>query len=419
MSVETFPPISVGLMGTGEYTTGITPSGQSKSDKKIGVVGVTMFDLRRRGKVSDIVMAGTNGGKFPEIKQHFQKNIGDVYKGLDLSFKGFPEGNLRNAEAYKEALRALPKGSAVIIFTPDSTHFPIASEALNLGHHVLVTKPATQKLEDHQKLIDLAEEKGLVCFVEHHKRFDPAYNDARARAQKLGDFNFYSSYMSQPKMQLETFKSWAGIDSDISYYLNSHHIDIHCWMVEGRYKPVKVTASATTGIATSMGCDPKTEDTITLLVDWENVETPSQRGTAVYTASWAAPLKAGVHSEQRFHYMAAKGEVRVDQAHRGYSIVEDDIGKLDYNPFYVKYSPDENGYFDGQKGYGYVSLEKFIDAAQRVTAGKAKASDFDGKGLPTIKATVLTTAIIHAGRVSLDEKRSVGLVEEGGKLKLV
>ena len=23
-------------------------------------------------------------------------------------------------------------------------------------------------------------------------------------------------------------------------------------------------------------------------------------------------------------------------------------------------SPDENGYFDGQKGYGYGSLEKFI-----------------------------------------------------------
>jgi D-galacturonate reductase len=54
----------------------------------------------------------------------------------------------------------------VIIFTPDSTHFPIASEALNLGHHVLVTKPATQKLEDHQALADLAAEKGLVCFVE-------------------------------------------------------------------------------------------------------------------------------------------------------------------------------------------------------------------------------------------------------------
>ena len=86
-------------------------------------------------------------------------------------------------------------------------------------------------------------------------------------------------------------------------------------------------------------------------------------------------------------------------------------------------------------GYGYVSLEKFIDAAREVTGGRAKASDFEGKGLPTIKAVyacslvvedmilisrrVLTTAIIHAGRVSLDENRSVRLVEESGKWKMV
>lgn len=180
-----------------------------------------------------------------------------------------------------------------------------------------------------------------------------------------------------------------------------------------------------------MGCDPRTEDTITLLVDWVNISDSEKRGTAVYTASWAAPLKAGVHSEQRFHYMASKGEVRVDQAHRGYNIVEDDIGKIDYNPFYVseyefledadiaEYSPDENGYFDGQRGYGYLSLEKFIDAARAVNAGETKAADYEGKGLPTIKATVLTTAILNAGRVSLDEQRSVQIKEEGGKYKLI
>ena len=76
----------------------------------------------------------------------------------------FPDNGLTTQD--KEALQSLPKGSAVIIFTPDSTHFPIASYALNLGLHVLVTKPATQKLEDHQGLIELAREKGLICWVE-------------------------------------------------------------------------------------------------------------------------------------------------------------------------------------------------------------------------------------------------------------
>jgi hypothetical protein len=37
--------------------------------------------------------------QFPEIREHFQKNIGDVYKGLDLDFRGFPESNIRDAEA--------------------------------------------------------------------------------------------------------------------------------------------------------------------------------------------------------------------------------------------------------------------------------------------------------------------------------
>lgn len=45
--------------------------------------------------------------------------------------------------------------------------------------------------------------------------FDPVYSDAKARAKSLGEFNFFSAWMSQPKSQLETFRAWAGKDSDI------------------------------------------------------------------------------------------------------------------------------------------------------------------------------------------------------------
>jgi D-galacturonate reductase len=88
----------------------------------------------------------------------------------------------------------------------------------------MITKPATQLLEHHQHLSSLASSRGLVCWVEHHKRFDPVYSDAKMRSKDIGDFSFFNSYMSQPKSQLETFKAWAGVDSDISYYLNSHHV---------------------------------------------------------------------------------------------------------------------------------------------------------------------------------------------------
>ena len=79
----------------------------------------------------------------------------------------------------------------------------------------------------------------------------------------------------------------------------------------------------------------------------------------------------------------------------------------------MKYSPSESGHFDGQRGYGYISIEKFIDAARSVNAGLAKPSEFDAHGLPTIANTVLTTAILNAGRISLDEKRPVGIKQSG------
>lgn len=81
----------------------------------------------------------------------------------------------------------------------------------------------------------------------------------------------------------------------------------------------------------------------------------------------------------------------------------------------MKYSPSESGHFDGQRGYGYISIEKFIDAARSVNSGASKPTEYDTHGLPTIANTVLTTAILNAGRISLDEKRPVGIAKDGDR----
>ncbi|KAF5852091.1 hypothetical protein GGP41_000835 [Bipolaris sorokiniana] len=345
--------------------------------------------------------------------EHLQKNISEAYNNLDVSFEEFPKEGKTDPNAYKAAIDALPKGSAITIFTPDTTHYPIALYAIERGIHVLITKPAVKLLEHHQKLLETAKKHNVFVYIEHHKRYDPAYADARFRAQKLGDFNYFYSYMSQPKSQLETFKAWAGVDSDISYYLNSHHIDINESMIPG-WKPVRVMASAAKGIATSLGCDPATEDTITLLTNWVKKDDPNKVGTGVYTAGWAAPQKAGVHSNQYFHYMASTGEIRVNQAKRGYDVTDDETGLLWYNPFYMKYAPDEEGNFAGQIGYGYISFEKFIDAVNKLNAGEITLEELDARPLPTLKNTIATTAILEAGRRSLDENRPIDIIEENG-----
>ena len=70
----------------------------------------------------------------------------------------------------------------------------------------MATRPVEKTLKEHQILVEKAKEKNVLLQMEVHKRFDPIYNDARMRIQKLGDFNYFSSYLSQPKIQLETFK---------------------------------------------------------------------------------------------------------------------------------------------------------------------------------------------------------------------
>ncbi|GMH93359.1 hypothetical protein TrVE_jg14329 [Triparma verrucosa] len=394
------PPPSVLMVGTGEYTTGYVGGTASDSDKGAGVVALSMFDFRSRGKVSQIGMCGVNGKKFPGIREHMTKMIGNVYSGLSTECATFPDDTSVDPLAYKTAVKSYKPGDVAIIFTPDDTHFDIALECINAGLHVMVTKPIVKTLKDHQTLAKRAKEIGVLVGVEVHKRLDPFYADARDRAKSLGSLQYLASYMSQPKHQLETFKAWAGKSSDISYYLNSHHVDFSEWVLHGTARPVRVTAAASTGVAKARDID--TEDSITLTVLWENFngDGPKTLGTAVYTSSWVAP-KSDVHSQQRFFMMLEKGEINVDQAHRGYTVSTDASGFASSNPLFMKYTPT-NGKFSGQSSYGVKSFENFIDAVHSINQGATTPDDYNDGSLASVHTTLQGTAILEAGRRSLD-----------------
>ena len=373
------------LFGTGEYTTGWTAAGGSKSDKKMGVVAVVHFDLRVRNLIGQrIGMCGTSGVKFPAIREHIKKNV--TFTGMSTEFESFPADDVaRDAKSYLTALSQFKPGDVCSVFTPDDTHFDIAMAALDHGLHVMVTKPIVKTLKEHIALVAKAKEKGVLLQIEVHKRFDPIYNDACARVKQLGEFNHFVSYMSQPKSQLETFRAWAGISSDISYYLNSHHIDFHVMCMQGIAVPLSVTAVASHGVAEKI-LDRKMEDTITLTVTWKNLAS-GNIGTAVYTASWVA-APADVHSQQRFMCLMEKGEITADQAHRGYTVGQEGEPFGSYNPLYIRNTPDAKGRYCGRSGYGYVSFDKFVQAATEVNNNEAKPEDFDSD-LPTGRSTLL------------------------------
>ena len=67
----------------------------------------------------------------------------------------------------------------------------------------------------------------------------------------------------------------------------------------------------------------------------------------------------------------------------------------------MKYTPDADGYFAGQSGYGYRSIEDCVEAASSIRAGDATPQSYRGR-LATVEDTALVTAILEAGRQSLD-----------------
>jgi D-galacturonate reductase len=79
----------------------------------------------------------------------------------------------------------------------------------------------------------------------------------------------------------------------------------------------------------------------------------------------------------------------------------------------MRYVPDAAGRFAGQTGYGYRSIEAFVEGCSAVRSGAAGAAEVSA-GLASVAATLHVTAILEAGRRSLDAGgAAVRIVYEG------
>jgi predicted dehydrogenase len=64
---------------------------------------------------------------------------------------------------------------AVYIATDTESHFPLAQMAIMAGKHVLLERPATERAEQMQMLINMAAEANVWCSVCYTGRFNPAW----------------------------------------------------------------------------------------------------------------------------------------------------------------------------------------------------------------------------------------------------
>jgi predicted dehydrogenase len=126
---------------------------------------------------------------------------------------------------------------AVGIATPVSTHFDLAKRALEAGKDVWLEKPMTEKVEQGEELIELAEKQKKVLHVDHTFVYTGAVRKIKELVDKgdLGDLIYYDS----TRVNLGLFQQ----DVDVIWDLAPHDISIMDYLMPFKKLAVSATGS--------------------------------------------------------------------------------------------------------------------------------------------------------------------------------
>ncbi len=180
---------------------------------------------------------------YPQVK--LIDNLDDFYKDTDLDI--------------------------IAIATPVAFHFEQAKRALMSDRHVWVEKPMTNNIESAQELIELAEQKGKVLFVDHTFVFTGAIRKIKELidAGELGELIYYDSM----RVNLGLFQQ----DVNVIWDLAPHDISILDYLIP--FKKYEVSANGC--FYYGNGLCPKSHLTIYM----EN------NTVAQINVSWVSPVK--------------------------------------------------------------------------------------------------------------------------------
>jgi predicted dehydrogenase len=212
----------------------------------------------------------------PNLARNFDAN-----PDLELSaICDFSQDRLKAASAlYKQAkLVSDPEElfrdhsiDAIAVATPVSTHYDLAKRALEAGKDVWLEKPMTEKVEQAEDLIELAEKRKKLLHVDHTFVYTGAVRKIKELIDKgeLGNLIYYDSI----RVNLGLFQQ----DVDVLWDLAPHDISIMDYLMPFKKLAVSATGSKYYG----NGIVPKA--LLTIYIENDMV--------AHINVSWVSPVK--------------------------------------------------------------------------------------------------------------------------------
>ncbi|MEU7892346.1 Gfo/Idh/MocA family oxidoreductase [Nonomuraea sp. NPDC049152] len=134
------------------------------------------------------------------------------------------------ATAVKDADELWPRCDLAVIASPNRTHVPLATAALNAGRPVVVDKPLARTAQEARDLVDLATKKRLMLTVFQNRRWDGDFLTLRRLVAEgaLGDvYRLESRFERWRPVPKGGWRESGGEDEvgGLLYDLGSHLVD--------------------------------------------------------------------------------------------------------------------------------------------------------------------------------------------------
>ncbi len=181
----------------------------------------------------------------PNLIRNFNENYNtDIIYACDLDIKRLERIKLRYPTVtattnYKDLLRD-KNLQAVAIATPVRTHYKLIKEVFDAGKHVLIEKPLASKVKEAEELVELANKKNLILFVDHTFIYTGAVKKIKEVifSGGIGDICYFDSV----RVNLGLFQS----DINVIWDLAPHDISIMDYLITEKPKNVVATGASHT-----------------------------------------------------------------------------------------------------------------------------------------------------------------------------
>jgi len=312
------------------------------------VILPTLFQQRRGGVIGKITVASRRAATIERLRQVFPR---EKFAGIPDPAKAGLESS--QPEAYREAIRTLPKPGVVIVATPDHLHTPVILSAIEEGHHVIVEKPLCLKVRETHQIMEAASRNAVYVLTDYHKRHDPAIRGARYRYQQgdLGQMLHGHAWIEERReMPLKHFARWCEESSPFEY-IGIHYVDVY-YFITG-LKPKRLVAFGQKKLLPQLGKDAF--DAVQATIEWED-------GSVFWVqTAWVCSEHNSALTNQGLQLLGTDGEYWADHKDRHCHFVTQKNRYEDYNPNFFKtfdsWKPDEDVEV---RGYGYDSIVQGI-----------------------------------------------------------